>query len=206
MKRVKAEARRRIEERRPPGFMDANKKGDNAEGDYIIWYEVLREAERRSVDVLFVTRDQKRDWWRIEKGQAKGPRWELVAELESLAGKRLYMLRPPSLAEHAHEPLPEESVQDAKRVSSKASVGWHPRPQWGTVRNYVQAENDDGGVDIACRFIYDDGSEPANILLSGITPIPELVEYARGIYVNGDNLIIKVGPDAMNKAEISSGE
>ncbi len=131
MRNVKEEARQRIEDRRPPGYMDAKKKGENAEGDYIIWYEILREASRKRVDVLLVTRDQKEDWWRKEKGQSKGPRPELVAELEAHAGTRLYMLSPPSLSTHAPEPLSasvsEESIQDAKRVSSRAFIAWNIR-------------------------------------------------------------------------------
>jgi hypothetical protein len=131
MRKVKEEARQRIEDRRPPGYMDAKKKGENAEGDYIIWYEILREASRKHVDVLLVTRDQKEDWWRKEKGQSKGPRPELVAELEAHAGTRLYMLSPPSLSTHAPEPLSasvsEESIQDAKRVSSRTFIAWNIR-------------------------------------------------------------------------------
>jgi hypothetical protein len=198
---AKAEARRRIEYGRPPGFMDAGKKGENSEGDYLIWYQTLLEAARRRVDVLFITRDQKKDWWRIEKGQARGPRWELAAELESLIGTRLYMLRPPSLAEHAPQPLPEESVQDARRVSSKARVGWRPRPGWGTVRDYVEVARDEGGIDISCKFIFDDGSGSQPIILHNASSLPELGEYARGI-LSGENLTIRVGAaDGMSGAE-----
>jgi hypothetical protein len=200
LKEAKAEARRRIEDSRPPGFMDAAKKGENAEGDYLIWCQTLREAMCRRVDVLFVTRDQKKDWWHIEKGQAKGPRWELAAELENQAGVRLYMLRPPSLAEHAPEPLPEESVQDARRVSNKAYIGWRPLPGWGTVRDYVEIPRPDGKIDIAFRFIFDDGSSPQPVTVSGTSPKPEIAEYARGNMANGE-ITIKVGVDGMTQAE-----
>jgi PIN like domain len=129
---AKEEARARIRDKRPPGYMDTNKKGGNIEGDYLIWYETLREASRRHVDVLFVTGDVKKDWWRIEKGQAKGPHQDLVAELEAQVGTRLYMLRPPSLLKHASDLLlpikvSEESVRDARRVSSRAFIAWDVR-------------------------------------------------------------------------------
>jgi hypothetical protein len=131
LKLARIEARRRIEEKIPPGYMDANKKGDNAEGDYLIWHETLREANLRRVDVLFVTRDVKKDWWRIEKGHAKGPRWELVAELATNAGTRLFMLRPESLLKHAPDLLAvevsEDSVQDARRVSRRGFDAWKVR-------------------------------------------------------------------------------
>jgi hypothetical protein len=197
---AKTEARKRIEDRRPPGYMDANKKGENADGDYLIWYETLREAAIRQVDVLFVTRDQKKDWWRIEKGQAKGPRWELVDELGCQAGTRLYMLRPPSLGEHAPQPIPEESLQDAKRVSNKAYIGWRPQPGWGTVRRYVEVPRRDGKIDIAFEFVFDDGSGSRPVILHETSPRPELGEYARGI-LSDDEVSIRVGSDGMNQAE-----
>ena len=200
LREAKVEARRRIEDCRPPGFMDANKKGDNAEGDYLIWYETLSEAKRRNTDVLFVTGDRKKDWWRIERGQAKGPRWELVAELEALTGRHLYMLEPASLAEHAPQPLPKESVQEAKRVSSKASIGWRPRPNWGTVRNYVERARDDGNLDITYSFVYDDGSGVKPLALSNSSRISELGEFARGILSSG-HLSIKVTPHILERAE-----
>jgi hypothetical protein len=200
LKAAKAEARRRITDRRPPGYMDANKKGENADGDYLIWYETLREAARRQVDVLLVTRDQKQDWWRIEKGQAKGPRWELADELECQAGTRLYMLRPASLGEHAPQPLPEKSLQDAKRVSNKAYIGWRAQPGWGTVRRYVEAPGENGKIDIAFHFVFDDGSGSRPTVLSDTYARPGLGEYARGIFV-GDEVVIKIGDDGMAQAE-----
>lgn len=141
LKLARAEARRRIEEKYPPGYMDANKKGENAEGDYLIWHETLREASRRQVDVLFVTRDVKKDWWRMEKGQAKGPRWELAAELEARAGSRLFMLRPASLLKHASDLLAvqisEDAVQDAQRVSSRGFNAWNVRMDLDDLPNAV---------------------------------------------------------------------
>lgn len=87
------EARQRFKDNRPPGYKDVNKK-ENFAGDYLIWIETLREAASRSVDVLLVTGDVKEDWWRIERGQAKGPHPELVAEMADIAAVRLFMLRP----------------------------------------------------------------------------------------------------------------
>jgi hypothetical protein len=200
LKEARAEARKRIVDRRPPGYMDANKKGENADGDYLIWYETLREAARRQVDVLLVTRDQKQDWWRIEKGQAKGPRWELADELESRAGTRLYMLRPASLGQHAPQPLPEKSLEDAKRVSNKAYIGWRPQPGWGTVRRYVEVPGGNGKIDIAFHFVFDDGSGTRPTVLSDTYPRAELGEYARGIFL-GDEVLIKIGADGMAQAE-----
>ncbi|HTJ72797.1 MAG TPA: PIN-like domain-containing protein [Actinospica sp.] len=119
---AKEVARERIASKVPPGWKDANKPV-NREGDYLVWYETLREAKVRGLDVLFITGDVKEDWWYRSKGEAKGPLPELVAEMKAKAGVSLYMLRPASFLKHASQILnvsvSADSVQDAERVSSQ---------------------------------------------------------------------------------------
>jgi PIN like domain len=114
------EAQRRIDVELPPGYKDRSKGDDASSGDYLIWEQLLCEAERRQSDVLLVTGDVKDDWWRRERGQTRGPRLELVDELRDRAGTRLFMLRPDSLLLHAREVLKlqirDESVEDVERV------------------------------------------------------------------------------------------
>lgn len=114
------EGMRRVSEREPPGYMDKNKDDAGAAGDYLVWEQVLVEAERRKCDVIFVTADAKEDWWRREGGELRGPRPELVAEMRRRADSRLFMLRPTRLLELAREVLDvtvhDESVQNADRV------------------------------------------------------------------------------------------
>ncbi|MBB4661988.1 PIN-like domain-containing protein [Conexibacter arvalis] len=115
-----AEARRRIEELVPPGFKDKSKDGDGAAGDYLVWEQLLIEASRRRSDVLFVTGDVKEDWWRRERGELRGPRLELVAEMRSRSEGNLLMLTPSMLLSIARSVLDvevhEESVENAERV------------------------------------------------------------------------------------------
>lgn len=122
-KKALEEAKQRAEAKRPPGYKDAGRPGD-----YLIWVETLREAERRQRDVLIVTGDVKEDWWRQEHGKQRGPRPELAEEMRTIAGTRLFMLRPESLLRHAREILQvevrEESVQDIERVSEAENGGW----------------------------------------------------------------------------------
>lgn len=116
--------RKRIEAGTPPGYMDlAKAKGedlDAALGDYLVWEQILREANRRRVDVLLVTGDVKEDWWRRVEGETRGPRPELVQEMRNRAGVRLFMLRPESLLVRARVVLQvdvrDESVEDVERV------------------------------------------------------------------------------------------
>ena len=127
LREAKKEAQQRMTDSRPPGWKDA-KKRDNPEGDYLIWLQTLQEAKRRGVDVLFVTGDVKEDWWRRERGEAKGPLPELAYEMHVVADVRLFMLRPESLLVHAGNALgitvSNETVQDAQRVTADSDTDW----------------------------------------------------------------------------------
>jgi hypothetical protein len=120
------EGKRRAASGIAPGYMDKEKKGDLAAGDYLVWAQVLEEAEKRHSDVLIVTGDVKDDWWRKEQGQLRGPHLDLARELRERVGTQLYMLRPESLLVHAQHILrvkvSEESVQDLERVERSLSA------------------------------------------------------------------------------------
>ena len=75
------DARRRTDERIPPGYMDSEKGADQTKaGDYLIWAEILDFAAGTNAPVLFVTADEKEDWFERFDGEIAGPRSELVAE------------------------------------------------------------------------------------------------------------------------------
>lgn len=116
------EAKRRGEARRPPGYMDSAKDEEKAAGDYLVWVQILLEAERRAKDVLLITGDVKEDWWRREQGELRGPRRELLDELRAFAGSMLYMLRPDRFMLRARSILRvqvrDESLEDVERVDS----------------------------------------------------------------------------------------
>ncbi|MDX2564176.1 PIN domain-containing protein [Streptomyces sp. TX20-6-3] len=76
---------RRVENGIPPGFEDA-RKPENAHGDFFVWEQLLREAEKRQTSVLFVTNDAKQDWVRKQAGLTVGPRPELVSEFRDRCG------------------------------------------------------------------------------------------------------------------------
>ncbi|MGH2704009.1 MAG: PIN-like domain-containing protein [Actinomycetota bacterium] len=114
------EGLRRVDAQEPPGYKDKRKDDDGAAGDYLIWEQVLRKAERQPCNVLIVTGDGKEDWWREEGGERRGPRIELVQEMRLRSSCRLFMIRPTQLMDYARTALEvvvrDESVQDAERV------------------------------------------------------------------------------------------
>lgn len=45
-----------------PGYKDA-RKDDRGIGDLLIWHTILKIGEDRKINLLFVTGDEKADWW-----------------------------------------------------------------------------------------------------------------------------------------------
>ncbi len=105
--------------------------------------------------MLFVTSDNKEDWWRKDDNKDKdkqkslGPRPELADELMQVSGRRLFMLPPERLLHWARTVLDvevsDESVQDVKQVSATADVVWNTRAQSDEVSidssGFAQARN-----------------------------------------------------------------
>jgi hypothetical protein len=70
-------AERRAQLSIPPGFKDAKKQGftfdrtlryQNADGDFILWSQILEHARIRQISTLFfITDDKKIDWWDVVK-------------------------------------------------------------------------------------------------------------------------------------------
>jgi len=123
-KKALAEARRRISAKEPPGFKDASKNEGHAEGDYLVWVQILREASKRNCNVLFVTADGKEDWWRSWGGtKHAGPRFELIDEFTSLVERRLFMLQPAGLLHRAANVIDasvtSENIEQARRVDAE---------------------------------------------------------------------------------------
>ena len=118
------EARRRGRERKPPGFKDVGPEGKGPTGDYVLWHELIGEARARREDILFITGDEKEDWWRLEEEKRRGPRPELVEELLAAAEVKLFMLTPDEFLWRSSRILnvrvTDESVEAVKRVSSRA--------------------------------------------------------------------------------------
>lgn len=85
LSRIKKEGKERFEKSIPPGYKDDKKKNNetddnNAYGDLIIWKQIIKFAQENNVGIVFVTHDQKEDWWNIVKGKTIGPRIELRRE------------------------------------------------------------------------------------------------------------------------------
>lgn len=114
----------------PPGYKDASKE-KNAEGDLIIWKTLLSEAARRKRDAIFVTNEDKPDWWNRANNLSMSPRIELQYEFfETSSGKYFWISQMSDVLQHlgaetaaVRETKEAELVQQATLIPEINSVG-----------------------------------------------------------------------------------
>ena len=105
----------------PPGFGDRGKPEPGRYGDLVIWLQIVDHARETGRAVLFVTDDQKDDWWWIARGQKLGPRRELAEELREQAGVNLAFYTPDRFMSAARERLGASISDDALEEVEQAS-------------------------------------------------------------------------------------
>jgi hypothetical protein len=120
---LRAEAGRRLAAQVPPGFRDRG-KADPC-GDYIVWAQSLQEARRRGLPLLFVTRDDKGDWFLTIKGRTVCALPALQAEARQVAGVPLVLAQPQTLLLYARRYL-DAPVSDATVLQASDSTAPPP--------------------------------------------------------------------------------
>jgi len=65
----------------PPAYKDKG-KDDGGIGDYIIWKDILELAKGKKVDIIFVTGDEKADWFHQSMNNKLYPKYELLQEFK----------------------------------------------------------------------------------------------------------------------------
>lgn len=121
----------------PPGFSDASKDKNPNEatfvhdgltyqrkfGDLIVWRQLLEHCKVSSIKrVIFITSDNKEDWWWREHGKTVGPHPELVREIIRISGVELFwMYSSGQFLEHAKKynkaKVSDTSVAEIEGVS-----------------------------------------------------------------------------------------
>lgn len=74
----------RSEYRIPPGTKDLGKE-DGGIGDYLIWKTLLEVGAGQKKDLLFVTGEEKNDWFYQSMKEALYPRYELIDEYKGVS-------------------------------------------------------------------------------------------------------------------------
>jgi hypothetical protein len=120
-----ADGVRRYAKKIPPGFLDADKSDEEKYGDLVLWTEIIERAKSTSKPVIFVTDDQKEDWWLRVNGRTIGPRPELVAEFWGAAHQLFYMYGTDRFIEMAkqrgHSQPSDETVNEIRDISDRLS-------------------------------------------------------------------------------------
>jgi hypothetical protein len=118
------EADLRLSAEIPPGYKDAKKDQGSRRGDVFIWLQVLEQARKTKKPILFVTDDNKEDWWLRHEGQTLGPRPELRNEMMAVAGVEFYMYLTDSFMEQAQRTLKvtakKEAITEVRELREKA--------------------------------------------------------------------------------------
>ena len=163
LEKIIVDGAERYEQKRPPGYMDANKdvpKGCKAinikarpYGDLIIWKQLLNKAKSDETSVIFITDDSKEDWWEItKKGKITiGPRPELIKELIDEVGKDFHMYSARRFLDLAGKYLgnnaSDETLKEVQEVSQreasmvdKFSVPSYAEQVFNQVSSYSQNE------------------------------------------------------------------
>lgn len=117
-KDVKNELEERLRFNIPPAYKDKGKE-DGGIGDYIIWKDILKLGIDKKQDVVFVTGDEKADWFHQSMGTKIYPRFELVHEYkESTQGNDLHLISLSELVElFGTDSATIETIRSAERVS-----------------------------------------------------------------------------------------
>lgn len=76
----------------PPGYKDGGKL-DNGIGDFLIWMAILKIGEERKKSVIFLSGEEKADWWHRSDKELLYPRFELVHEFQCKANKSFHILK-----------------------------------------------------------------------------------------------------------------
>lgn len=113
LSQVRTEGEERYKKSIPPGYKDGIKKNgsddNNAYGDLIIWKQIIKYAKENKVGIIYVTHDQKEDWWNIVKGKTIGPRYELRQEFFRETSQEFHMYTMTNFI-HTYNSLNEQRI------------------------------------------------------------------------------------------------
>ncbi|MGK4581364.1 PIN-like domain-containing protein [Kitasatospora sp. HPMI-4] len=149
-------AKERIKSGLPPGGKDAD-KGVNANGDAVLWLQLIDHAKEAHRPVLLVTDDTKEDWYRRQSGQTIGPRTELVREMRSTAGVAYYQQPLSGFLRRAgkvlSKPVSEETIKQTKHHSIHAAAAHYE----SIVVSEILSLHEQGLAPMVQRLEADDG-------------------------------------------------
>ncbi|MBI0441937.1 MULTISPECIES: PIN-like domain-containing protein [Bacillus amyloliquefaciens group] len=129
LKMLEKEAETRFGANIPPGYKDFKKKNDikffnqmiiqDKYGDYILWKQILEYAKEKGKSVIFLTDEQKEDWWYKSDGQIIGPRIELLNEFSYITKKEFYMFSSIGFIERNGHIVDKKAALEVREVNEE---------------------------------------------------------------------------------------
>lgn len=117
------EAKRRKENKIPPGFKDSGKEGDKPYGDYLLWRQILDYIKETKKPLIFVTSEEKEDWWEKGSGKTIGPLYDLLKEFYLETGQRLILYKTARFLEYSTEKTGKkanlEAVAEIREIATQ---------------------------------------------------------------------------------------
>jgi PIN domain-containing protein len=87
--KIYSEGEIRLKYKIPPGYKDSD-KGDSVKelGDFIIWKQILDKSKKEKKNILFVSEDNKEDWWKNDE-----IRPDLKIEFEEYTSNKIFFFK-----------------------------------------------------------------------------------------------------------------
>jgi hypothetical protein len=106
--KIYQEGELRYKYRIPPGYEDRPEKKKfpyKQYGDLVLWLQLIDHSKKVHMPTIFVTDDNKKDWWDKDNGRDSSPRPELIQEFFLETGMAFYAYSPKQFIEGAEKYL-----------------------------------------------------------------------------------------------------
>jgi hypothetical protein len=129
LENIYIKAEKRFNYKKPPGYKDAKKPIPKNYGDVVLWFQLIEHARIQPNPILFITDDDKEDWWLKYDGETIEPRPDLVQEILSEVGRddfQFYMYHSDQFMDYAEKfldlPIQPEAIEEAREIMLQESV------------------------------------------------------------------------------------
>jgi hypothetical protein len=129
LENIYQKAEKRFSYKKPPGYKDAKKPIPKNYGDVILWFQLIDYAKSQQKPLIFVTDDNKEDWWLKYEGETLEPRPDLIQEILSEVGReefQFYMYHSDQFMDYAEKflglPVQPEAVKEAREIMLQNSA------------------------------------------------------------------------------------
>ncbi|HEY9666813.1 MAG TPA: PIN-like domain-containing protein [Coleofasciculaceae cyanobacterium] len=123
LEKIYQKAEKRFSYKQPPGYKDAKKPVPRNYGDVVLWFQLIDYAKWQQKPILFVTDDDKEDWWLKYGGESIEPRPDLIQEIVSEVGLenfQFYIYHSDKFIDYAEKflnlPTQPEAVEEAREI------------------------------------------------------------------------------------------